>query len=275
MAGVRPPALSPRAFPSPFPGDPGAPVMTSGGYIRQQDPLSGSLFISLPSGLVLSAYSNGSVQAFDSRSLSPLPAQATPVHTPGGGDETRYQCVDALGNQFTFFSKSLDFSATSRDGRVRQVVYPSGQMLIMSRLPGADGRDVTHYTELLPDGSINTYGDNRTRVASDRIVYGTGQMVGLPYPIPVDQPLLGTMTGLSGRAMAQFPVSGVYPCPDPQAFPSVVSPLNVMGMNQQAAVAPWVRPAAWLPRAAALAAPFAAAPVVAGALWGAPALSFL
>lgn len=202
----------------PLPSDPYATVTTANGIIRQAQP-DGSMFISLPSKIVVAQGPNGIPQVFDPRTDKPLPVTVQDVNTPGGGAEKQYDFRDAAGNAYTMYSKSLDFVATSADGKVRQVVLPQGNVLTMVQVPGVgpDGKPTVQVrmAEILPGGQVNTFGDPAISLGLDRIMVGSpGQppvTLPLPYPIQQTQGMIGSL-----RAMNPFyasATSGLNPTP--------------------------------------------------------------
>ncbi|MCE1248788.1 MAG: hypothetical protein LWY06_19275 [Firmicutes bacterium] len=222
---------NPVPKPGPQPGDappafdPYAPLMTPSGFMRKKEP-DGSLFISLPNGIVLNQMPDGRAQAFDARKPGAvIPVVAQQVDNPGFGPETRFNFQDADGNLVTLYSQTLDFAASSSDGNVMQTVSPNGDMLIHARTitPGADGQPnlKNHKILVTGDGKVNTFGERGVQVNNKNVVFadgGTFTNYKLPYEIPPHQGF-----------MPYIPPMGVPPMGSPMPVPNPMEPAMTMG----------------------------------------------
>jgi len=217
MPGPMPPPPGPApGTPSPI-QDPYAPTMTPSGMIRKKEP-DGSLFISLPNGIVMNQMPDGKCQAFDAKSPGTvLPVTSTPVNNAGFGPEMRYNFQDAEGNLITMYSQSMDFSSASRDGNVLETVSPNGDILINSRTypPGQDGNPTmkTHKIMITADGKVNTFGERGIQVNNKNIVFAEGGHITnykLPYEVPPHQGLMPYIPPMG------YPAPGNIPVPNPQ-----------------------------------------------------------
>ncbi|MCD4783847.1 MAG: hypothetical protein K8T10_08490 [Candidatus Eremiobacteraeota bacterium] len=239
MPGQMPPPPGPMPGTPPPVQNPFAPIMTPGGMIRKREP-DGSLFISLPNGLVMNQMPDGRCQAFDANAPGQvLPVTTTPVDNPGFGPENRYNFQDAQGSLITMYSHSMDFSAASRDGNVLETVSPNGDILINSRTypPGQDGNPTmkTHKILITAGGRVNTFGERGIQVNNKNIVFAEGGHItnyNLPYEIPPHQGLMPHIPPMG------YPTPGNVPVPNPQqpgmypgnnGMPQFGTPPNMQG----------------------------------------------
>jgi len=217
----------PPIFNGPDSGDPYAPQMTPSGVIRQENP-DGSLFISLPHGVVVSQMQDGQCSAYDSRYPGQIfPAVARDINIPGKGPDRELNYTDGGGNLYTMYSKSQDFAVESRDRRVQQVVFPDGTMAIMAKTNDPQtGLQQNHRIMIDPAGRVNTFGEKGVAVGKDQLVFKNGeqsQILGLPYPVPAYQSLIGQMYPASpntNRTASEF------------AYPQGFNPHAGAGFNQ-------------------------------------------
>lgn len=186
-------------------GDPYAAVMTPSGLIRKAEP-DGSLFISLPNGIVLSQRPDGKCEAFDSRFPGlVINVNAEAVDNPGYGKETRYTFKDGAGSSVTMYSKSADFAFTSADGNVMQNISSNGDIMIYAKTypDGQGGSPRNHKVLVGSNGSVSTFGERGIHISNKNIAIaqdGKLTVYSLPYEIPPDQGL-----------MPNYPPIGYYP----------------------------------------------------------------
>ncbi len=198
-------------------GDPYASRMTPSGLMRKAEP-DGSMFISLPNGIVMSQFSDGRCEAFDSRNpeAGPLPVTSKMVHNPHQGPETRFEFNDSVGNSWTVYSKSPDFAVTSPDGNVMQTVDYNGNMVINARTypPDSSGKPQpkSHHLLLTAGGQLNTFGQKGVQLGQKNVVFaenGGFTNYPLPYEIPSDQNWMPYTPPMG------FVPAGNIPVPDP------------------------------------------------------------
>lgn len=204
--------------------DPYSPVMTPSGLMRKSEP-DGSMFISLPNGIVMNQMPDGKCQAFDSRYPGKtLPVTSTTVNNPGYGPETRFTFQDGAGNIVNLYSQSLDFQYSSRDGNVIQNVSSNGNMLINAKTypTGPDGNPQVrnHKVLITADGRVNTFGERGIQVNNKNIVFAEGGNItnyALPYEIPLEQGLMPYIPPAGYHPPGQIPVPDPsMPCPCPE-----------------------------------------------------------
>lgn len=194
----------PFPVPPTYPGDPYAPVMTPSGLIRQQSP-DGSLFLSLPNGIVLHQGADGKAEAYDARNPNAVyPAVVKDVIHPGVGAEKEYIFPDAAGNTYKAFSKSLDFLATNKDKNVNEVVHPAGNIMVFAKTKHNDSNGHPyvkyHKLEVLPNGYVNTFGEKGVYMTNGTVSFtehGKIQTLPLAYPVPQFQGFLDSLKGVN------------------------------------------------------------------------------
>lgn len=205
--------------------DPYAAIGTPSGMIRKKEP-DGSLFISLPNGLVLNHRSDGKVDAFDARSHGKvIPVTTQQVDNPGFGPEARYNFQDAEGNLITMYSNSMDFSAASRDGNTLETVSPNGDIMINSRTYPLDQNGnptvKNHKILITADGHVNTLGERGIQVNNKNIVFAEGGSITnykLPYEVPSHQGLMPYIPPIGYSPYSPQPVMNpTQPCYYPGA----------------------------------------------------------
>ncbi len=229
-------------MPGPMPPKPGTdvppantpytPVMTPSGLMRKLEP-NGSMFISLPNGIVLNQMPDGKCEAFDARYPGKvLPVSTSVVENPGFGKEIRYTFQDGAGNIVTLYSKSLDFQYASKDGNLIQNVSANGDMLILAKThhTGPDGTPQVkrHKVLITADGRVNTFGERGVHVNNKNIVFADGNSFvnyALPYEIPLEQGLMPFIPPIGYNPPGQIPVPDpTMPCPHPSPPPSGEEP---------------------------------------------------
>ncbi|MFP4496979.1 MAG: hypothetical protein ACLFQV_02110 [Vulcanimicrobiota bacterium] len=203
--------------------DPYSPVMTPGGMIRKHEP-DGSMFISLPNGVVMNKMADGKCQAFDSQYPEKvLPVTSHQVNNPGYGPEERYTFQDGAGNIVNLYSKSMDMQVSSKDGNVMQNISPNGDILITARTypKGENGQAKPSIHKVLvgANGRVNTFGEKGIQVNNKNIVFAENGNItnyALPYQIPMEQGLMPGIPPVGYQPPGQIPVPDPYsPCPHP------------------------------------------------------------
>ena len=215
----------PPIFNGPDYGDPYASQMAPNGLIRQQNP-DGSIFMSLPHGVVVSEMQDGSCNAFDSRYPGQtFPASAQDVNIPGRGVDREFNYRDGAGNTYTLYSRNQDFAVESADRNVEQLVMADGTIMVLARTQDPQtGAPQKHRVMIDPFGRVNTYGEKGMAVGKDRLVVKNGdqaQSLNLPYPIPSYQHLIGQMYPANPR-----------PCPHQCSYPEGFAPQAGTGCTQ-------------------------------------------
>jgi hypothetical protein len=212
-----------RPTPAPAPPGPGgnlkwAPTTPgplgetkTGSQMSRSVTADGSLTIMTRNGVALLASPDGTAVAIDPRLDGSLGAvKVTPHQLSDGTYEHQYQFNDKFGGVYTMYDHSEDMEVLSGDSRVNQHVFPNGT--IATTVQGDLGKSYRILN--LPNGSTQSdpgieLGQDLMSGDGDRVfLQGNPSPIGLPYPIPSDIVMAGTLTGIDNQINNGMPMPG-------------------------------------------------------------------